>query len=48
MYTPGVEWWDADLAVHAATRNQRFLTEEAARRRDFFATVEASPLTVDR
>lgn len=38
-------WWDADLPSYAATRNQRFLGEEAARRRDFFATVEASPLT---
>lgn len=37
--------WDEDLPARAATRNERFLAEEADRRREFFATVESSPLT---
>ncbi len=40
--------WDADLAVRAAARNQRFVVEETSRRRGFFATVESSPPTEEQ
>ncbi len=41
-------WWDADLAQHAAARNQRFLGAEPDRRAGFFAAVESSPLTAEQ